>query len=342
MPKTAKTMPELKMETTRRDFLKGGAGAAALSVAGSAALTGLVEPAAAKAPLMGAARPTHYRFKFGDFEITTIYDGAVTIGQVYPIFGNDQFPEDVEERLEANFLPKNKMVIPFTPVIVNTGDAVVLFDTGNGALRRNRGAGQVAKALGAAGFAPEQIDVVVITHFHPDHIGGLMEGGKPLYTNARYVTGEVEYDFWSPKELAEGGGRMASRGRLVQSNVVPLAEKMTFLKGEGEVVPGIRSIETFGHTPGHMAFHIESGNRRMLLWGDVTNHYVVSLQAPEWHVAFDMDKEKAAKTRKRILDMVATDKLLATGYHMPFPALGFVEKAGDGYRWVPASYQLDL
>jgi len=324
---------------TRRDLLQAGAGAAIAPLLA----TGATGPAMASAPLLGASQPTHYRFRLGNFEVTTIYDGAIRIGRVYPIFGNDQFEEDVQDQLKANFLPPDRMMIPFTPVIVNTGTQVVLFDTGNGAPRRASGAGRVAATLASAGFSPDQIDVVVLTHFHPDHIGGLMEGGKPLYANARYITGETEFNFWTPKALGDSGNAsMAARSRLVQSNVVPLAEKMTFLKSEGEVVPGIRSIEAFGHTPGHMAFHIESGSNRLLLWGDVTNHYVVSLQQPDWHVSFDMDKEKAVVARKKVLDMVAAEKILATGYHMPFPAVGHVEKKGAGYRWVPVSYQLEL
>ena len=128
----------------------------------------------------------------------------------------------------------------------------------------------------------------------------------------------------------------------VRANVVPLAEKITFLKDEGEVVPGIRGLAAFGHTPGHMAFHIESEGRRLLLWADTANHYVLSVQRPDWHVRFDMDKEMAVATRRRVLDLAATDRVPVTGYHMPFPAVGFIGKVGEEYRWVPASYQLNL
>lgn len=323
-------------QMTRRTALLGAGGAALVGLGAPV----LSRPAAAKAPLLGPHTPSHYRFKLGAFECTTILDGAIQLPGPYPIFGQDQSQEDVAKLAKENFLPAGKMEIAFTPVIVNTGNQLVLFDTGNGALRRGKGAGKLASALAGVGYTPEQVDVVVITHCHPDHIGGLMEGGKPTFPNARYVMSQAEYDFWSPPEQATGP--RARVGKLVQSNVVPLADKFTFIKPDAEVVPGIRAVDAFGHTPGHMAFHIESGSSRLLLWADTTNHYVASLQRPDWHVRFDMDKQKAAATRKRIFDMAASDRIPVTGYHMPFPAVGYVERKAGAYRWVPVSYQLNL
>jgi glyoxylase-like metal-dependent hydrolase (beta-lactamase superfamily II) len=117
---------------------------------------------------------------------------------------------------------------------------------------------------------------------------------------------------------------------------------MTFLKDESEVVSGIRGLAAHGHTPGHMAYHIESDGRRLLLWGDTANHFVMSVQRPDWHVRFDMDKEAAAATRKRIFDLAATDRIPVTGYHMPFPAVGYIDKTGSDYRWVPGGFQSSL
>jgi glyoxylase-like metal-dependent hydrolase (beta-lactamase superfamily II) len=167
-----------------------------------------------------------------------------------------------------------------------------------------------------------------------------MADRAPTYPNARYVTGQIEYDFWSKDERLSGPTEGAAT--LVQANVVPLADRITFLGDEGEVVPGIRSLSAFGHTPGHMAYHIESDGRRLLLWADSANHYVLSVQRPDWHVRFDMDKEAAAATRKRLFDLAAADRIPVTGYHMPFPAVGYIDRTGSEYRWVPASYQLNL
>jgi glyoxylase-like metal-dependent hydrolase (beta-lactamase superfamily II) len=314
-----------------------------LLVAGATlAMPGLIRnrPAFAAAPMLGPARPQFYRFQLGDFEVTTLRDGAVQVDGPHPIFGEDQPAEDVAAFAEENFLPADRMEISFTPVLVNTGEALVLFDSGNVADRRP-GAGNLVAAIEAAGYTADQVGVVVITHMHGDHIGGLMTDGVPTYPNAAYVTGEIEYDFWSHDDRlsrpTEGGAR------LVRSNVVPLAEKMRFIGDEGEVVPGISAIAAFGHTPGHMAYHIESAGSRLMLWADAANHYVLSVQQPDWHVRFDMDKEAAVATRRRLFDMANAERIPVTGYHMPFPAVGFVDTTADGgYRWVQASYQLHL
>ena len=328
-----------EFKLSRRKLLTGMGGAAAMaSVAGRFAA-----PAQAAAPMMGGSRPSHYRFKIGDFEVTTIYDGALNIPKVHPIFGNNQKIEDLQAYMGENNLPGDKMAISFTPVIVNTGKEVVMFDSGYGEERRAKGAGQAKAALAAAGFKPEQIDIIVVTHCHPDHVSGLMEDGKANFPNARQVTGDVEYNFWSNKDhLTSTNKNMVRRAKAVHDNLVPLADKATFIKPGADVVTGITSVEAFGHTPGHMCYHIESNGKRFLIFADTTNHYIASLQKPDWHFAFDMDKEKAVQTRKKILDMIAADKIPSAGYHMPFPAVGYVEKNGSGYRWVPASYQLDL
>lgn len=317
---------------TRRGTLAGAGALAALPLLRA---TG----ARAEAPLLGPSRPTHYRFSLGEYEVTTLLDGALPFDGPHPIFGEDQPEEAVQELAEASFLPRTRMENVFVPVVVSTGETLILFDGGN-ALERRPGAGNLVEALERAGYRPEQVDVVVITHMHPDHIGGLMSDGAPTYPNARYVTGAVEHNFWSHEDRLSGPTEGV--GRLVQSNVVPLAERTSFIEDGDTVAPGITAQAAFGHTPGHMAFHIESGGRRVLLWADTANHFVASVQRPDWHVRFDMDKEAAAATRRRVFDMAASERLPVIGYHMPFPGLGFVERTDDGYRWVQASYQMHL
>jgi glyoxylase-like metal-dependent hydrolase (beta-lactamase superfamily II) len=319
---------------TRRKALKVGAAAGAFAIAGA-----LPPLARAAAPMLGVLRPQVYRFKLGDFEVTNILDGFVQNPSLHPTFGGDQTAEAVAALAQANGLP-TRFDHHYVPTLVNTGKELVLFDTGNPRGRAPT-TGKLVENLALAGYRPEQIDVVVITHGHIDHIGGLVEGegGKPTYPNARYVFGEVEFDFWRKGEVREA--RKANLD-LFRRVAIPFGDKATFLKPDGEVVPGIRAVNAYGHSPGMLAFHVESAGRRLLIWGDVANQYVVSIQRPEWGTGFDDIKDAAIATRRRILDMVATDRLAVAGFHMPFPSLGWVERSGTSYRWVPASYQFNL
>lgn len=292
----------------------------------------------AAAPMLGVLRPSIYRFRLGDFEITNLLDGFVE-RPPHPTYGSNRPAEKIAELARANGVSPAKFEHVYVNTLVNTGKELVLFDTGNGK-GRDPNMGKLAALLVQAGYSPDQVDIVVITHGHPDHVNGLLDGGKPVYPNARYIFGEVEFDFWRKGENIREA-RKATREGFVKA-AVPLAEKATFVKHEGEVVGGIRAIPAFGHSPGLMAYHVESKGQRLLIWGDVANHYIFSIQQPEWHVGADDDKDMAIATRQRVFEMVATEKLPVVGYHLPFPSLGFVERAGLSYRWVPAGNQFNV
>lgn len=328
-------MSEDSPRITRRQSLLMAGGAAIAAAGGIAA-----SPAQAASPMLGLLRPQVCRFKVGAFEVTTLLDGVSPRPGPHPIFGANQPKEEVAKLLAANNLPAEKFENGYTQTLVNTGKELVLFDTGLGPRMRGKGAGNLRNLLGQAGYKPEQVDVVVITHCHPDHIGGLMEGDKPAFPNARYVIGATEYDFWKSGNLPKN--RMAVRD-LFNKVVEPNAPKMKMIKAGDAVVSGIHAEALIGHTPGHFGYRLQSNGKQLLIWADACNHFIVSLQRPDWHVVFDMDKEQAGQTRKKMFDMVSKDGIAVIGYHMPFPSVGFIEKASTGgYRWTPATYQFNL
>lgn len=294
--------------------------AAALPIAASLA----PRPARASAEMLGATPPLFNRFKLGGFEVTTLLAGTRTTDKPQETFGMNVDPAEFAAVAAANFIPTDKSQNFFTPTLVNTGAELVLFDTG----LNPEG---ITSVLAAAGYATDQVDVVVLTHMHGDHIGGLMAETGPTFANARYVTGSVEHNHW-----------MGAANEGFDKSVRPLNDKITFVDDGGAVVSGVTSMAAFGHSAGHMAFMLESDGAQLVLTADTANHYVWSLAYPDWEVRFDADKAAAAATRRKVLGMLAADRVPFVGYHMPFPAMGFVEARDDGFRFVPASYQMML
>jgi glyoxylase-like metal-dependent hydrolase (beta-lactamase superfamily II) len=299
------------------------------------------------ASMQGEMQPTIYRFKLGGFEIATILDGKSMREGLHPAFGGNASAEEVHALARANNIDTHRFEHPYIPTLVNTGKELVLFDTGNGALVREyeqmKGRlppGQLLEQLAEAGYKPEDIDVIVTTHCHPDHIGGLTEAGKPVFPKARYVFGAAEFDFWNKGENVSEARKF--NRVLFMKICAPLADRSTFIKPGDEVVAGITAVDAAGHSPGLMAFHIESNGKRFMVTADTATQYAMAVQRPDWHFAMDDDKDKAVVSRNLILDMLATDKLPFVSFHFPFPGIGYVEKAQGGYRWVPHSYQLNL
>ncbi|MDD9909546.1 MAG: MBL fold metallo-hydrolase [Ahrensia sp.] len=319
------------LSTTRRSLLTGTT--AAVAAAPLAAPLLMSRAAHAASPAAGLANATHHTVDLGDFKVTTFLDASAIREGPHPIFGQDQPAEAVEQLMEENLLPPKQVRFYFTPILVQAGDRKILFDTGLGG-----NAGTVASQLETAGIGTDTIDTVVITHMHGDHIGGLMDGDEPVFANASYVTSEAEMNFWTSDTAMSGpteGGAKA-----VATKVTPLREKFTLIRDGGEVGSGITAMAAFGHTPGHMVYHLESGGKRMLITADTANHFVASLAQPDWHVRFDMDKDAAAATRRKVFGMLAADRVPFSGYHMPFPAVGFVEEMGNGFRYIAETYQL--
>lgn len=321
-------MPVLK--PTRREILAMAAVAPALTL-----------PVQVKAQSLGApsaGNPAHFRFGLGEMQLTVISDGSLSIPAGG--LGVNADPEEVKALLASYFLSTETNYAHTNHLVIETGDATVLVDVGSG----NRflpTAGDLVANLETAGFTLEDITHVVITHAHPDHIWGIRDDfDEALFPDASYHIGGAEHDFWLQDGLA------ASVPTEMQQFVVGAVNSLnvegaewSLLSQDQEIVPGVRVVDTPGHTPGHMAVVVESGGQQLMAVGDAMNHAYINFARPDWYSGFDMDGDQAVATRRRILDMAATDNMAVLGYHLPFPGVGQVRKEGDSYQFVPALWQ---
>jgi glyoxylase-like metal-dependent hydrolase (beta-lactamase superfamily II) len=293
-------------------------------IAGSSALISATTAQAA-APFLGSSISKFRRFTLGDFEVTTILSGTRTINNnPQEIFGLNVSKENFSAVSLANNIPDDKFQMFYTPTVINTGNELILFDTG-------QNPGGTTLALNAAGYKTEQIDKVVLTHFHSDHIGGLYTSKGRTFKNASYYCGSLELEEWD-----------FSGDENFEAKIRPLEDELNMINNGDDIVSGITAMAAHGHTPGHLAFMIESNGKQLMLGGDFANHYVWSLAYPDWELRFDRDREMAAKTRRKLLGMLAVERIPFVGYHMPWPGLGYVDTHKDGYHYVPASYQMML
>lgn len=327
-------------ELNRRDLL---AGAAAFGAA-AALLPLAVSTARAAAPASGAQAPGFYRYKVGSFECTSINDGART----FPM--PDAFVKNVpkEQALaaaEAAYMPKGMVTVPFNPQLINTGSKLVLIDCGNGVanLESSKGAvGRTLQNLAAAGVDPKSIDIVLMSHLHPDHTNGIRAAdGSMAFPNAEIMVPAKDWEFWMSDDnaaKAESNAMMKNYFANVRKIYAGIENKVTKYDWDKEVVTGITSIGTPGHTPGHTSFALVSGNSRALIQADVTNIPEFFLRNPDWHVAYDVDPMTAQATRHRFYDMASSEKAMVIGFHFTFPSIGHVEKDGSKYRLVPVAW----
>jgi glyoxylase-like metal-dependent hydrolase (beta-lactamase superfamily II) len=326
------------IELNRRELL---AGTAALGAA--AALSQFAPPSAqaAVAPT-GAQAPGFYRYKVGTYECTSINDGARTFPMPDKFVANAS-KDDALAAADAAYMPKGMVTIPFNPQLINTGSKLILIDTGNGIanFEGSKGAvGRTLQNLAAAGVDPKSIDIVLLSHLHPDHTNGIrLADGAMAFPNAEIMVPEVDWKFWTSEEntaKAESNQMMKNYFANVKKTFAGLESKVTKYAWGKEVAPGITSISTPGHTPGHTSFALQSGSSKILIQSDVTNIPELFLRNPDWHVAFDVDGDLAQQTRHKFYDMAAVEKMTVVGFHFTFPSIGHVEKDGKGYRLIPS------
>ncbi|MBC8098901.1 MAG: MBL fold metallo-hydrolase [Armatimonadetes bacterium] len=314
---------------SRRDLFKAaGAGALTLGVGGYMAPFAKPVRAQADTPVASA----FYRFNVGDFSVTAIQDVLFPLD--YAIFGANAPEGAITALLEANNIPVTDAAFTtVTTLLVNTGDELVLLDTGNGVA----GGGRSLATLELLGITPDQINAVVLSHFHPDHINGVSDGAAITYPNATYYMPQTEWDF---VQNAPAGTPLDGIIEAAKTLFAPIvaADQLAFYASDAEIVAGIQAVAAPGHTPGHHALLIQSGSSQLLNMVDTALSAIVSLQHPEWYAGFDADGETASATRRAILERASSETLQVFGYHFPFPGIGFIDTQGGGFRFVQTNY----
>jgi len=324
-------------ELTRRSLLSAG-----IAVSAASAFTPFAPaaPAHATASAAGKQAPGFYRYRVGSFECTSINDGARSFPMPEGYIRNVP-KEQALAAAEAAYMPQGMVTVPFNPQIINTGSKLVLIDTGYGP-GVAPSIGLLPVGMAAAGIDPAAIDIVVLSHLHPDHINGVKTAdGKVAFPNAEIMVPTLDWAFWMNDEnaaKAESNPMMKTYFGNVRKVLGDLAGKVTKYDWGKEVAPGITALDTRGHTPGHSSFAVASGSSRVLIQSDVTNIPELFLRNPDWHVMYDTDPQQAAATRHKFYDMAAAEKALVIGFHFSFPSLGHMENDGTGYRLVPVAW----
>jgi glyoxylase-like metal-dependent hydrolase (beta-lactamase superfamily II) len=324
------------MTFNRRRFLSGAAFAPVVLAAPGLLRFGNVAIAQeAAAP----AAPTFLRRKVGDIEVFALFDGHIAFPTAF-LGGFDPVIAEAAARAAHKPVDAEMMTLGINAYLIRTKDRIIAVDAGAPAVMGPTVAGWT-RSLAAAGFAPEDVDTVFLTHLHPDHVGGLsdMATGTPFLPKAQIVASEVDWDFTHDSAVYAALSKdLQGFFDVSRAMVAPYEAGKTLIAAGHEIAPGLTSVAMPGHTPDHLGLRIDSGNESLLIWGDALHSTAHQFARPDWTFAFDTDADAAAKTRTAALDMAATDGLMVAGMHLDFPGFGYVEKAGEGYRFIPAPH----
>ncbi|EAV43889.1 metallo-beta-lactamase family protein [Stappia aggregata IAM 12614] len=327
-------MTTSQISVSRRTLLGAAAGAGAFAAAGGVSLVS--SPAQAAVAKAGKPMAGALRYKVGDLEITALLDGYLDVTPELVI----GYEASEGQRLrDAAMVEGDALRIPVNAYLVNTGDRLILVDAGTSdALGPTMG--RLPDALAAAGVTPDQVDALLITHMHPDHLFGVIDGdGNKVFKNAELILPEVDKAFWFD-DAAMNGAPEQFKPFFVGARKAAEAYKdsQTLISGDKEILPGIRSMALPGHTPGHTGYLFDSNGETLVIAGDIVHMAVYQFSRPDWGIGFDIDPGQAVTTRKAFLDQAAADKLFFAGAHIPFPGMGRVAKDGEGYRFVAANW----
>lgn len=294
--------------------------------------------AAAQAAAPPAAGPAFHRFRVGALTVTVVTDGTNIRADARQGLVVNASPEQVAAAMQAAGIAGPAMRNPYNVTFVETPRGLVAIDVGTGGFP-NTDTGALHANMRAAGLDPARVVQIVHTHFHGDHIGGLTTSdGTAVFPQAAVAVPEREWTYWTDageESRAPEGRRPAFAN--VRRRMAPYAQRVTRFAPDAEVVPGIRAVGSNGHSPGHTSFLIHDGNQQALVIGDAITTPAFFMANPEWYPVFDMDPPMAVETRKQLLDRAATERMPVIGYHFDMPATGRVERAGTGYRLVPAN-----
>jgi len=281
----------------------------------------------------------HYCFKLGDWQVMALHEG-VTSRERPENFVRNASEDEVESAFVRIGLPAGQLSLTFTTLAIDTGRNLILIDTGFGE-NGEATTGRSMANLAAAGYDASQVSAVLISHFHGDHITGLLrKDGTPAFPNADVHVPGPEWDFWMDDARMAAAPAAQQRTFILARKVFgALGARVKTFQWDEEVLDGIRSVRADGHTPGQSAFDIRSGGERMMAVADITNNPLIFARFPHWQAQFDMDGDRAVQTRRRILGEAAREKTLLYFYHAPFPALAYVAEREDGYEYFPALWR---